>query len=232
MTRCLKTTWWTLPLAVSAALAVASRAQNPPSTAGLSGTGKRVLGTHLIDRYEAIQQTRAALKANPNNLNDWIILGELAQEVAGDVPANLAPGYYQLAHEAYDSALKLAPTNASLQAAARFTQEQEQSAEKLAQARRRAVGPYLETRRRELAQRGSSPTVRVYSSAPQGSATPYYYYQPYAGNNAQPYTYPEYQRAHSYPEDEGIAAEPQPGQVLTATERAALVKPAAKFAPP
>ena len=55
-----------------------------------------MLGTYQIDRYEAIQQVRQALAKDPNHLNDWIILGELAQEVAADVPSNLATGYSKL----------------------------------------------------------------------------------------------------------------------------------------
>src|SRR5207248_6744927 len=113
---------WTLALMVAAgAVATGQEAATKPA-------GARVLGTHLIDRYEAIQQVRAGLRSNPNNLNDWIILGELAQEVAGEVPADMAPGYYKLAHDAYENALKLSPNNASLKAAAAFTREQEQKA--------------------------------------------------------------------------------------------------------
>jgi hypothetical protein len=217
------------------ALALAAHAQDAGPNAG----GARVLGTHQIDRFAAIEQTRAALEADPNNLNDWIILGELAQEVAGDVPTNLAAGYFKLAHDSYEAALKLSPGNASLQAAARFAREQEQDAEAFAQGRRRAAATYLKTRRDELAQHGAAPTVRVHSYPnrtqtrnPAAAAAPSYYYQPYAASDGSPYTYQQHYRNYSFPEDDGIPAQPRAGQVLTATERAALVKPAAKFAPP
>src|SRR4051794_28617471 len=96
------------------ALMIATTGAANAQDAGQNPAGPRIIGTHHIDRFEAIRQVRAELQANPNQLNDWIILGELAQEVAPDVPANLAPGYYKLAHEAYESALKLAPNNTSL----------------------------------------------------------------------------------------------------------------------
>jgi hypothetical protein len=214
---------WTVALLAAGGVALAQ-------ATGPNPAGTRVLGTHQIDRFAAIEQVRAALEADSRNLHDWIILGELAQEVARDVPASLAPGYYTLAHEAYEGARKLAPEDTGLKAAAAFTREEEQRAEQAAQARRRAVGTYLETRRRELAQPGAVPTVRVYANP--APASPYYYYQPYASGEGQSYTYQQHRSTQYYPEDDGIPARPQPGQFLTATERAALVKPAAKFAPP
>ena len=89
-------------------------------------------------------------------------------EVVHDVPANLAPGYYKLPHDSYENALELDPGNASLKAAAKFTQEQEQGAEQFAQSRKRAIQPYLEARRRELLQPGATPSVRVYSAPGRG----------------------------------------------------------------
>ena len=47
-----------------------------------------------------------------------------------------------------------------------------------------------------------------------------YYYQPYSADEGQPYTYQQYSRGYSYPEDDGIPSAP-PGQIMTATERAA-----------
>src|SRR4051794_23324268 len=90
---------WTLSMLAAGAVALAQAAAPNPA-------GTRILGTHQIDRFAAIEQVRAALQAGSRNLNDWVILGELAQEVARDVPASLAPGYYTLAHEAYEGALK------------------------------------------------------------------------------------------------------------------------------
>src|SRR5262245_10188300 len=101
------------PLSATLALLVAAGApalaQTQTQTPAADHAGSRVLGTHQIDRFAAIEQVRTALQADPRKLHDWIILGELAQEVAHDVPANLAPGYFKLAHEAYTSALKLSP---------------------------------------------------------------------------------------------------------------------------
>ena len=44
-----------------------------------------MIGSHQIDRFEAIRQLQQSLRANPNNTADWVILGELAHEVALDV---------------------------------------------------------------------------------------------------------------------------------------------------
>ena len=48
-----------------------------------------VIGSHQIDRYDAIDKEQKVLEAdNPKSLADWIILGELAHEVAMDAPAD------------------------------------------------------------------------------------------------------------------------------------------------
>lgn len=205
------------------AAAAAQQAERPSAT--------RVLGTHQIDRYQAIEQVRQELIREPKNLTDWVLLGELAQEVAMDAPPDRAPGYYRLAREAFESALKLQPNNPSLQAAARFAAEQEQGAGQFGQARSQATTNYLAARRRELAQSGYSPALRVYAPAPaQGGVAPGYSYptyQPYLGNQGQPYTYQQH-----YDSFFGPVQPRSPGQVITATERAALVKPAARAAPP
>src|SRR5436305_12769883 len=91
--------------------ATAQQAERPPAT--------RVIGTHQIDRYEAIEQVRRDLERDPKNLTDWVLLGELAQEVALDAPSDRAAGYYRLARESFENALKLQPNSPSLQAAAR-----------------------------------------------------------------------------------------------------------------
>jgi hypothetical protein len=225
---------WTLAVLVLAVSPTAGqqtgkKAEKAPST--------HIIGTHQIDRYEAIQRLRTGLQANPNNLHDWIILGELAQEVAADVPGNIAAGYYRLARESYEAAERLAPKDAHLKAAAQFAREQEQAAERFADARRKATTAYLAARRRELARPGAAPTVRVYSapgnraSAP---AQPYYYYRPYVAQPGTPYTYQQYSQAYFetpvQAETDGV--NPRDGEAMTATERAALVKPAAEFAPP
>jgi hypothetical protein len=220
--------WAILATATASATALAqapagSRPQQPQAP-----PPGRVLGTYQIDRYEAIQQVRQALAKDPNNLNDWIILGELAQEVAADGPSNLAAGYSKLAREAYDNALKLRPNDANLKAAAQFAREQEQGAEQVAEARRQAAGTYLAARRRELSAPGSGPTLRVYS-APSATAPVSYSYQSYAAVQGQPYTYQQYYSSHyNAPADVPVNS----SHFVGATERAALVKPAAASAPP
>ncbi len=192
----------------------------------------RVLGTHHIDRHYAIEQVRQSLLTNPKNLNDWIILGELAQEVAADSPGRTAASYYRLARQSYESALILKPNDPALKAAARFAADQERGAERLTQTRRQATGEYLAARRRELAQPGSGPTVRVYQARPDG-AQRYYYYQPYTGAGRGAYTFQEHSRDF-FPgrTEEGVPIEARAGQTVTATEAAALVKPASGLAPP
>jgi hypothetical protein len=171
---------------LAASLALTAAAQQPKQPQ--RQVADRYLATYQIDRYEAILQVRQALVKNPRDLNDWIILGELAQEVAADVPSSEAPGYYKLARESFESALKLKPGDANLTAAAQFARDQEEAAQRLAQTRRRAASTYLSARRRELAATGTGPTVRVYT-APRASTGSSYYYQPYTTPGSEPYTY-------------------------------------------
>lgn len=202
--------------------AIAQQANPSPPT--------QVISTRQIDRYHAIEQVRHDLEQDPKILSDWVLLGELAQEVAEDAPPDRAPGYYRLARESFDNALKLQPENAALKAAAAFAREQEQGAESFGKARRQATTSYLEARRRELAQTGNAPSVRVYSPPVQPTepvAAPRYPYQPYLGQGGEPYTY----RQH-YDSFFGPVERRTPSQVITGTERAALVKPGDRAAPP
>ena len=210
--------------------APAGRAALPPEepqTQPQRQAADRYLATYQIDRYEAILQVRQALVKDPNNLNDWIILGELAQEVATDVASRKAPGYYKLARESYEAALKLKPDDANLKAAAQFARDQEQASVRLAETRRRAASAYLSARRRELSAPGTGPTLRVYSAF-NPTAGSSYYYQPYATAGSQPYTYQRHAEIHFSPADVPVES----NHPIGATERAALVKPAAAFAPP
>lgn len=84
---------WVPAILVFLGVTAAAQQTTPPAT--------RVIGTHQIDRYQAIEQVRQDLAKNPRNLSDWILLGELAQEVAIYAPANQAPGYYRLARESF-----------------------------------------------------------------------------------------------------------------------------------
>jgi tetratricopeptide (TPR) repeat protein len=130
-----------------------------------------VISSHQIDRYEAIRELQEAVKANPNDVTNWVILGELANEVALDMPPNQAGEYYRMSREGYEKALALQPNNAGLQAAVQFAKEQESGAAQLEQSRRQAARTYIEARRRDLAETGNAPTLPVYS-APTTAAMP------------------------------------------------------------
>ena len=184
-----------------------------------------VIGSHQIDRYEAIKQLQQTLKDKPDNALDWVILGELAHEVAMDLPPDQAANYYRMSREAYEKALRLEPDNAGLKAAAQFARDQESNANQFSDRRRQAVGTYLDARRREMAQSGPNPTVEVYSTPVAPSATagnqvvqpapvagqpgvaattvmpaqayPYAVYQPFAPTQGSPYTYQQYSNAYA-----------------------------------
>ena len=68
-------TAFALSWAFAAGVAAAAQGQDTGKAQQTEAT--RYLSTHHIDRFEAIRQVREALKANPKNLNDWIILAEL-----------------------------------------------------------------------------------------------------------------------------------------------------------
>ena len=81
-------------------------------TAAAQSSAPQVIGTQQINRFEAIRQLQETVKQNPKSLADWVILGELAHEVAIDLPADQAGEYYKLSREAYENALELCPTTA------------------------------------------------------------------------------------------------------------------------
>jgi len=221
-------------LVAAALLGVPAAAQQP-----VSPPAARVIAGHQIDRYQAIEQVRQELAKDPNDVAGWVLLGELAQEVAVEAPGDRAPGYFRLARESFENALKLQPGNAGLQAAARFARDQEQGAEKFREARSQATSNYLAARRRELAQSGNVPLLRTYPAVVQAAPAPAQVqataapapaparYQPYVGAAGQPYTYQQH-----YDSFFGPVQPRSPGQEITATERGALVKPAARAAPP
>jgi len=186
-----------------------------------------VIGTHQIDRFEAVRQLQASLKADPENLADWVILGELAHEVALDAPSDQDDQYYKMSREAFEKALALDPKNPGLKAAVQFAKDQEADAKQFDQSRRQAARTYLDSRRRELAQAGHNPTVQVYGTptyaaapqpapaqpapaqpgvapapapavAPQGYPTAYY--RPlYNPQTRQAYTYSQYANGYLPP---------------------------------
>ena len=176
-------------------------------------TSNHSIGTHQIDRFEAIHLLQESLKSTPNDAAAWIVLGELAHEVALDLSSQDDEPYYKLSQEAYEKALALQPKNAGLKAAVDFAREQEAGAAQWDQARRDAVSSYIEVRKSELAASGFNPTVQAYSpptppaaveatnSSPASlPAVTYQYpvYQPYYVQGAQPYTYQQYAGGYLY----------------------------------
>jgi tetratricopeptide (TPR) repeat protein len=157
-------------------------------------TSNHSIGTHRIYRFEAIQLLHESLKSNPNDAAAWIVLGELAHEVAQDLSSQDDESYYKLSLEAYEKALALQPKNAGLKAA-------------------------IELRKSELAASGFNTTVQTDSpptpptpptppaavaatnSAPVSQPTQTYQYpvsQPYYVEGAQPYTYQQYAGSYLY----------------------------------
>ena len=59
-------------------------------TAAAQSSAPQVIGTQQINRFEAIRQLQETVKQNSKSLADWVILGELAHEVAIDLPADQA----------------------------------------------------------------------------------------------------------------------------------------------
>ena len=173
------------------------------------------IGTHQIDRFEAIHLLQESLKSTPNDAAAWIVLGELAHEVAQDLSSQDDEPYYKLSQEAYEKALALQPKNAGLKAAVEFAREQKAGAAQWDQARRDAASSYVEVRKSELAASGFNPTVQALhltppappaavaatNSAPASQpAVIYQYpvYQPYYVQGAQPYTYQQYAGGYLY----------------------------------
>src|SRR5271165_796179 len=87
-------------------------------------TSNHSIGTHHIDRFEAIHLLQESLKSNPNDAAAWIVLGELAHELAQDLSSQDDEPYYKLSEEAYEKALALQPKSAGLKAAVDFAREQ------------------------------------------------------------------------------------------------------------
>jgi tetratricopeptide (TPR) repeat protein len=124
-------------IVLAASIATAKvMAQNTKVVA--QNTSNHSIGTHQIDRFEAIHLLQESLKSNPNDAAAWIVLGELAHEVAQDRSSQDDEPYYKLSEEAYEKALALQPKNAGLKAA-------------------------IERRKSELAASGFNTTVQTYS---------------------------------------------------------------------
>jgi hypothetical protein len=140
-------------------------ADPPPPPADPASPPPPVISSHQIDRYDAISQLQDKLKANPKSLADWVILGELAHEVALDSAPDQAAKYNQMSLDAYEKALALAPDNPGLKAAVQFARDQQTNQGRLDQTRDQATQTYLDARRRDLADTNYTPTVRVSTPA-------------------------------------------------------------------
>jgi len=166
------------PIRVAGILAILAapllaRAEEPPLPKRTLPTPvPPVIGTHQIDRYEAISKLQQTLKENPKSLADWVILGELAHEVAHDLPSDQAAQYYRMSRDAYEKALALDPDNPGLKAAVQFAQDQEAESTRFEAARHQAAATYLDARRRDLAATNYAPSLRVYGTPGATSLTP------------------------------------------------------------
>jgi hypothetical protein len=139
--------------------------QSPPRAAA------PIISSRQIDRYDAIRMLQQRLKENPKSLADWVILGELAHEVALDLPADLATTYYRISRNAYEQALALRPDQPGLRAAVQFARDHEAHLRGFEEARDRATRTYLEARRRDLAATQYTPSLPVYGAPPTRLAT-------------------------------------------------------------
>ena len=179
---------WALALSLTAAPALwlASTLAQEPTTAPPA----TAIGSHQIDRFEAIRQLQADLRSDPNSLANWVILGEIAHEVAADIPADQDDLYYKISRDAYERALRLDPNNNGLRAAVQFARDQEANAPAFDAQRRRGVATYLEARRREIATHGANPTVQVYETPAYAPRPARGIEAPGTAANAQP-AYPQ-----------------------------------------
>ncbi len=144
---------WTLAV-VAPAWATTAVAAGP--------SAPQVIGTQQINRFEAIRQLQQTVKQNSKSLADWVILGELAHEVAIDLPADQAATYYKMSRNAYENALELAPDNLGVKAAVQFAKDQEQGLDRFEKSRTAATRMYLAARRRDLAATRFTPSLRVF----------------------------------------------------------------------
>jgi len=214
-----------------AAVPVAAMAQNPAQNQAnalnlaQASAAADVIGSQQIDRFEAIKILQQSLKSDPKNVADWISLGELAHEVALEMPSGQDDAYYKMSLDAYEHALKLDPENRGLKAAVQFARDQEAGEAQFDEARKKAAEVYVSSRRRELERTGNTPSIPVYGgslvaavardiNSPQarGAAPnppsrtlpgpapyPSTYYQPFYTPQGQPYTYQQYANTYRVP---------------------------------
>ena len=186
-----------------------------------------VIGSRQIDRYEAIRQLKNSVKSDPSREGDCILLGELAHEVALDLPSDQDDPYYQLSREAYEKALRLDPDNAGLAAAVKLAREQDENSQQFDANRTQSVRTYLAARRREVEASGYRPTIQVAQADPgpaedddqpvpsrrrkaqsnRQAAAPSY--QSYDEPGQPPVTYQQYAKTYA-PATQPAAGQPQP----------------------
>ena len=143
---------------------VYGRQQPAAATAAPAPAVASTIGTHQIDRFEAIRQLQDATNSDPNSVANWTILGELAHEVALDVPQGQDDTYYKMSREAYERAATLDPNNAGLQSAVQFARDPGSQLRRVRRPTQTGVATYLDARRREMATHGVNPTLVVYGS--------------------------------------------------------------------
>jgi hypothetical protein len=175
-------TLWALPL-LAAPLTARAQAADPAAPPAAQNTAPApIISSNQIDRFGALTQLQNAVKENPKSLADWVILGELAHEVALDQPSDQAAKYNQMSLDAYEKALALAPNNPGLKAAVQFARDQASNQNQLETSRTQATSTYLDARRRDLAANNYTPSVRLASPAVTS--------QPVAANAAAPAAVP------------------------------------------
>ncbi len=192
-----------LALIVLAASIATAKVMAQDTKVMAQNTSNHSIGTHQIDRFEAIHLLQESLKSDPNDVAAWIVLGELTHEVAQDLSSQDDEPYYKLSEEAYEKALALQPKNAGLKAAVDFAREQKAGAAQWDQARREAASSYIEVRKGELAASGFNPTVQT--NSPPTPPTPPTPPAAVAATNSAPasqpavtYQYPVYQPYYVY----------------------------------
>lgn len=158
-----------LVLGASTVLALSYLAAAAPP-ADRTGPYPPVISSQQIDRFDAITKTKARLATDPKSLVDWIVLGELAQEVAMNLPEDQARTYVKLSREAYEKAAALAPDHPAIKAAAEFARDLEAHLAEFETARDQATNTYLDARRRDLALANYTPSIAVFNPPPAPSA--------------------------------------------------------------
>jgi hypothetical protein len=148
---------------LASALAVIAVMFAAPTPRGIAGdNGSPADANRQIDRFEAIRLLQSSLKSNPKDTAGWVVLGELAHEVAGDLSSQDDEPYYKLSFEAYEKAVALQPDNTTLRAAAEFAHDELAGVRQRDQQRRAAARAYVESREHDLVAARFSSAVLTY----------------------------------------------------------------------